>query len=602
MVRVDVPAGAVLGSQDVSRLIVTAQGDPTKTGSARATTLVLAGLSVAPDNAGAGGAGTWVSYRHTVTNSWPTTRTVTLAATSSRSWSTGVYAENGVTPISALTLGPNGGSADVWVRVLIPATATVSVVDTTTLSAVTGTTTATATDVTTVRRLAVYTSASYALEGREYSQGGTVYGRATGLGGYTQVYFVWKDPTGATSRTSPTRDVDDEEMAFDAFDVPLAGLEGTWTVELHDAKNGALIETVPFGVHSNAKITALSATDAATIGASTQVTSSLRNNSQDDIVNSSVRYLIWWDTDGDGTFDAGDLYIDASGNPQTYSGTGNPTTHVTTGVDVASKGEWTDPGWSMSNANFPNQGSYNLTATWVSSTGTVIDVKTTQFFSVPTLGEIVAKLTAPSLPLLVLMGIVWVGALAALRRRRRWLSFYALGALGTVLMALFATQAIGLDQWLETIEARQVAAIAHSLQINVSFLPPSGLAIENHVGWGVFDVGIECSALLEMAAFAGLVGFYPGFSAVRKAYLVLAGVMATYVINIFRILIIVNMIAELGTGYVFVAHAVVGRLFFFTGVVVVYWVLVTMPTVRTVFARLQAVPAEATAGGGAGRE
>jgi exosortase/archaeosortase family protein len=68
--------------------------------------------------------------------------------------------------------------------------------------------------------------------------------------------------------------------------------------------------------------------------------------------------------------------------------------------------------------------------------------------------------------------------------------------------------------------------------------------------------------------------------------------MATYVINVFRILIIVDMIAQLGTGSVFIAHAVVGRLFFFTGVVVVYWVLVTMPTVRVVFARLQPAPAE----------
>ncbi len=197
--------------------------------------------------------------------------------------------------------------------------------------------------------------------------------------------------------------------------------------------------------------------------------------------------------------------------------------------------------------------------------------------------------------MLLLGGIVWVGSLAALRRRRRWLAFYALGALGTVLMALFAAQVVGLDQWLETMEARQVAAIAHSLQVNVSFLAPSGLAIENHVGWGVFDVGIECSALLEMAAFAGLVGFYPAFSAVRKTFLVIAGVMATYVINILRILIIVNMIAQFGTGSVFIAHAVVGRLFFFTGIVIVYWLLVTMPTVGVVFSRLQ--PAVAEGGG-----
>ena len=48
--------------------------------------------------------------------------------------------------------------------------------------------------------------------------------------------------------------------------------------------------------------------------------------------------------------------------------------------------------------------------------------------------------------------------------------------------------------------------------VKASLLPPSGLAIGNHIGWGVFDIGIECSALLEMAAFAVLVAFYPPFA------------------------------------------------------------------------------------------
>ena len=43
---------------------------------------------------------------------------------------------------------------------------------------------------------------------------------------------------------------------------------------------------------------------------------------------------------------------------------------------------------------------------------------------------------------------------------------------------------------------------------------------------------------------------------------------ATYIINLLRILIIVGMIAPLGTDWVFIAHAVVGRVFFFVGIVI----------------------------------
>jgi len=104
----------------------------------------------------------------------------------------------------------------------------------------------------------------------------------------------------------------------------------------------------------------------------------------------------------------------------------------------------------------------------------------------------------------------------------------------------------------------------------------------------VFDIGIECSALLEMAAFAGLVAFYPAFGRGKKVGIIATGVAATYAINVVRILIIVGMIAMLGTDWVFFAHAVVGRMFFFTGVVIVYWLLITRPTVLVVRSRIEA--------------
>ena len=68
-------------------------------------------------------------------------------------------------------------------------------------------------------------------------------------------------------------------------------------------------------------------------------------------------------------------------------------------------------------------------------------------------------------------------------------------------------------------------------------------------------------------------GFYPGFRAGRKVPTIIVGLVATYAINIARILIIVGMIAALGTSWVFIAHAVVGRVFFFIGIVIVYWYL-----------------------------
>ncbi|MHB1342392.1 MAG: hypothetical protein ACYC77_04520 [Coriobacteriia bacterium] len=199
-------------------------------------------------------------------------------------------------------------------------------------------------------------------------------------------------------------------------------------------------------------------------------------------------------------------------------------------------------------------------------------------------------ITTPAV--LLLAALVWAGLTVMLWRTRRWLAFYLTGAFGFVLLTISAMRSFGLDAGIESIEAAQVAWMARVVSINVSQLGGSGLAIPNHTGWAVFDIGIECSALLETFAFAGLVGFYPAFASQRKAATIAIGMAATWVINLLRILLIVGIINALGTSWVFPAHAVFGRIFFFVATVALYWYLVTRPTIDVVSGRLEAVPDE----------
>lgn len=187
---------------------------------------------------------------------------------------------------------------------------------------------------------------------------------------------------------------------------------------------------------------------------------------------------------------------------------------------------------------------------------------------------------------LAVIAVIWAALTFSLWRSRRWLAFYITGAFGFVLLALSVLRTFGLDATVEAWQARQVIALARQLGISVGVLGVSGLAIPNHTGWAVFDIGIECSALLETFAFAGLVGFYPAFARGRKVLTVGAGAVATWVINLLRILLIVAIINALGTDWVYAAHAVFGRIFFFAATVTLYWYLVTRPTIRIVSADL----------------
>ena len=191
-------------------------------------------------------------------------------------------------------------------------------------------------------------------------------------------------------------------------------------------------------------------------------------------------------------------------------------------------------------------------------------------------------MTAMTIASLVIATIIWIILTFMLWRSRRWLLFYLTGAFGFTLLMMFAAVILDWDTWLEAIEAAQVAAISAALGMGVDLLGKTGLAIPNHTGWAVFDVGIECSALLEMSAIVGLTMFYPAFNGGRKLLTAGIGTVATYIANIMRILLIVAIINAFGTNWVFAAHAVFGRVFFFIATIALYWYLITRPTVHHV--------------------
>ena len=70
--------------------------------------------------------------------------------------------------------------------------------------------------------------------------------------------------------------------------------------------------------------------------------------------------------------------------------------------------------------------------------------------------------------------------------------------------------------------------------------------------------------------------------------IVVIGTVASYFFNLVRVLLIVQIVSRLGTDWVFPAHAVFGRLFFFVVSIALYWRLVTLPTVHHIGKSLEA--------------
>ncbi|HBK52937.1 MAG TPA: hypothetical protein DDZ44_03220, partial [Syntrophomonas wolfei] len=62
----------------------------------------------------------------------------------------------------------------------------------------------------------------------------------------------------------------------------------------------------------------------------------------------------------------------------------------------------------------------------------------------------------------------------------------------------------------------------------------------------------------------------------------LAGALGIYLINLFRLLLVIVVIHSGGRNMSFIAHTLFGRLFFFLLAVALYWQLITRPSLEKI--------------------
>lgn len=177
---------------------------------------------------------------------------------------------------------------------------------------------------------------------------------------------------------------------------------------------------------------------------------------------------------------------------------------------------------------------------------------------------------------------IYLIGLLALRRRRHGLTAYLWGAFGMAALLILAGWMGGWNEPLGAAQASLLEIVWGWLGLGVSTLGGGELVVPDPTGWSVLAIGIECSTLIELSVFAGLLLFYPRFPPGERLKRLTTGLAATLLINLVRLSVIIGMVAALGKPAVPWAHAVVGRMVFFVGVVIVYWRMLTMPTIRFV--------------------
>lgn len=194
--------------------------------------------------------------------------------------------------------------------------------------------------------------------------------------------------------------------------------------------------------------------------------------------------------------------------------------------------------------------------------------------------------------IIIPLTLVWLLAIGFFRVNRIWLPYYVIGTVGMAFLTIYVgTQVTPLQEWMQQATVWAVHHISGVFQIPTrTFASPPGsimiMVISQAIGWTMLQVSVESSGLLESCVLVSMLTFYPGWGLRKKAWLILVGLGATFLANIFRLMVITTSLHYLGKDSLLISHILVGRLVFFAIVVFIFWMVITLPTLRTVRQKL----------------
>jgi exosortase family protein XrtG len=174
--------------------------------------------------------------------------------------------------------------------------------------------------------------------------------------------------------------------------------------------------------------------------------------------------------------------------------------------------------------------------------------------------------------------VLWVWLLTVLRKAGLMFWRYLAGSCGIFIILMVLVR-----PWLTLPLARIVAALAGIFGKVTGFYQAyfryGVIFIESVKGAITVNIDLECSGVIEIAAFLSLIVFFSVYTIPERVYIGVIGTIYTLITNAIRITVICTMIHFLGTDYYYVAHTMVGRIIFYLFQVFLYFFIFTKPQV-----------------------
>ncbi len=403
-----VPSSATIGTKDITTTKISF-GSPIIEISVLSITNVEDKFNLAPSNSSSQGAGESIFYKHYIRNNQNFSDLFDLEVTSSLGWQTQFFSSDKITPLPDTNengkpdtgfLNPFGGYFEFYLRVTIPSNATYNQQE---ISTIYGTSITTSEqksiqDTTTVKILVIFEDGAYSIPKSVFPPCSGVYFRAFSLTNGTYRFVVY-DPYNTLKTLTPAELTPDQSgQVSDSYMLDSSDQLGTWSVKLQKKQGSNWVDQVNylayFDVVNSGSISLQTARSVYNISNETLVVSSdIQNQSNTDFVDTTITYVVFYDTNSNDIPDTDEPYITTSGTVQSYSP--GMYTHFTYPFNINSNSSKEDL-WSIFVSNFTYTGTWKVFAKWLNECSNLIAQNITTFSVVNDLSPPYSNITSPT--------------------------------------------------------------------------------------------------------------------------------------------------------------------------------------------------------------
>ncbi|MFV0559304.1 MAG: exosortase family protein XrtG [Enterococcus sp.] len=172
--------------------------------------------------------------------------------------------------------------------------------------------------------------------------------------------------------------------------------------------------------------------------------------------------------------------------------------------------------------------------------------------------------------ILVIIILCWLYGLSVLRRAKIPAAHFIFGSIGLFVILLLLSRPYWV--WFFThLVAEGIALFSNVTHMSEVYSKYAIVQILSKTSSVTMTIDYECSGIIETSAFVALTMFYPIYTRKQRFFLSLKGILWIYLANVMRLILVILLVHFNGSDFYFVAHTIIGRMFFYVLVIYLYY-------------------------------